>query len=117
MVAVSHGTFAFAAHASANWWRRRSTRHPRSPLLLTLSDTGGSNSARRTALLLTGSDVAIGTAAALFMSRLLSNLPLGVGFAGPDGLSPSSWNAAGRGSTSASSLHKRPWERSPLADC
>jgi hypothetical protein len=76
MVGGSHDTFAFAAHASANLWRRRSSRHPRSPLLLTLSDTGRSNSARRRALLLTGGDVAIGTAAALFMTRLLSNLRL-----------------------------------------
>ena len=48
MVGVSHDTSAFAAHAIAHWWRQEgSTRYPRSRQLLILSDTGGSNGARR----------------------------------------------------------------------
>ena len=48
MVGVSHDTSAFAAHAIAHWWRQEgSTRYPRSQQLLILSDTGGSNGARR----------------------------------------------------------------------
>src|SRR5271165_4973627 len=50
MVGVSHDTSAFAAHAIAHWWRQEgSTRYPRSRQLLILSDTGGSNGARRRA--------------------------------------------------------------------
>src|SRR5258708_1038332 len=49
-VGVSHDTSAFAAHAIAHWWRQEgSTRYPRSRQLLILSDTGGSNGARRRA--------------------------------------------------------------------
>jgi hypothetical protein len=49
-VGISHETSAFAAHAIANWWRREgSARYPRSRQLLILSDTGGSNGARRRA--------------------------------------------------------------------
>jgi hypothetical protein len=48
MVGVSHDTSAFAAHAIAHWWRQEgSLRYPRSRQLLILSDTGGSNGARR----------------------------------------------------------------------
>jgi hypothetical protein len=48
MVGVSHDTSAFAAHAIAHWWRQEgSVRYPRSRQLLILSDTGGSNGARR----------------------------------------------------------------------
>jgi Rhodopirellula transposase DDE domain len=47
-VGVSHETSALAAHAIADWWRREgSVRYPRSRQLLILSDTGGSNGARR----------------------------------------------------------------------
>src|ERR1700733_7345024 len=50
MVGVSHDTSAFAAHAIAYWWRQEgSVRYPRSRQLLILSDTGGSNGARRRA--------------------------------------------------------------------
>jgi hypothetical protein len=49
-VGISHETSAFAAHAIAGWWRREgSVRYPRSRQLLILSDTGGSNGARRRA--------------------------------------------------------------------
>jgi hypothetical protein len=49
-VGVSHDTSAFAAGAIANWWRKEgSVRYPRSRQLLILSDTGGSNGARRRA--------------------------------------------------------------------
>lgn len=49
-VGISHETSAFAAHAIADWWRREgSVRYPRSRQLLILSDTGGSNGARRRA--------------------------------------------------------------------
>ena len=45
---VSHDTFAFAAHAIAHWWRQEgAVRYPSSHPLLILSDTGGSNGARR----------------------------------------------------------------------
>jgi hypothetical protein len=48
MVGVSHDTSAFAAHAIAHWWRQEgAARYPRSRRLLILSDTGGSNGARR----------------------------------------------------------------------
>jgi hypothetical protein len=48
MVGVSHDTSAFAARAIAHWWRQEgATRYPRSRQLLILSDTGGSNGARR----------------------------------------------------------------------
>jgi len=48
MVGVSHDTSAFAAHAIAHWWRQEgAVRYPRSRQLLILSDTGGSNGARR----------------------------------------------------------------------
>ena len=48
MVGVSHDTSAFAAHAIAHWWRQEgAARYPRSRQLLILSDTGGSNGARR----------------------------------------------------------------------
>ena len=48
MVGVSHDTSAFAAHAIAHWWRQEGlVRYPRSRQLLILSDTGGSNGARR----------------------------------------------------------------------
>src|SRR5205085_8214590 len=44
----SHDPSAFAAHANAYWWRHEgSTRYPHSGQLLILSDTGGSNGARR----------------------------------------------------------------------
>ena len=47
-VGVSHDTSAFAAGAIAHWWRQEgSVRYPRSHQLLILSDTGGSNGARR----------------------------------------------------------------------
>jgi Rhodopirellula transposase DDE domain len=50
MVGVSHDTSAFAAHAIAYWWcQEGSVRYPRSRQLLILSDTGGSNGARRRA--------------------------------------------------------------------
>jgi hypothetical protein len=49
-VGVSHDTSAFAASAIAHWWRQEgSGRYPRSRQLLILSDTGGSNGARRRA--------------------------------------------------------------------
>jgi hypothetical protein len=49
-VGVSHDTSAFAAGAIAHWWRQEgSVRYPRSRQLLILSDTGGSNGARRRA--------------------------------------------------------------------
>jgi hypothetical protein len=49
-VGVSHDTSAFAAHAIARWWSQEgSVRYPRSRQLLILSDTGGSNGARRRA--------------------------------------------------------------------
>ena len=45
---VSHDTSAFATHAIAHWWRQEgAVRYPRSRQLLILSDTGGSNGARR----------------------------------------------------------------------
>ena len=48
MLGVSHDTSAFAAHAIAHWWRQEgAVRYPRSRQLLILSDTGGSNGARR----------------------------------------------------------------------
>ena len=48
IVGVSHDTSAFAAHAIAHWWRQEgAVRYPRSRQLLILSDTGGSNGARR----------------------------------------------------------------------
>jgi Rhodopirellula transposase DDE domain len=47
VVGVSHDTPAFAAHAIAHWWRQEgSQRYSRSPRLLILADTGGSNSCR-----------------------------------------------------------------------
>ncbi len=50
MVGVSHDTSAFAAHAIAHWWcQEGAIRYPRSRQLLILSDTGGSNGARRRA--------------------------------------------------------------------
>jgi len=49
-VGVSHDTSAFAARAIAHWWLQEgSVRYPRSRQLLILSDTGGSNGARRRA--------------------------------------------------------------------
>jgi hypothetical protein len=49
-VGVSHDTSAFAARAIARWWSLEgSARYPRSRQLLILSDTGGSNGARRRA--------------------------------------------------------------------
>ena len=49
-VGVSHDTSAFAARAIARWWLQEgSVRYPRSRQLLILSDTGGSNGARRRA--------------------------------------------------------------------
>ena len=49
-IGISHETSAFAAHAIADWWRREgSVRYSRSRQLLILSDTGGSNGARRRA--------------------------------------------------------------------
>ncbi len=44
-VGVSHDTSAFAAHSIARWWQREgSHRYGRTPKLLVLADSGGSNS-------------------------------------------------------------------------
>ena len=46
-VGVSHDTPAFAAHSISDWWEREgAVRYPRSPKLLIMADTGGSNSCR-----------------------------------------------------------------------
>jgi hypothetical protein len=50
VVGVSQDTSAFAAHTIAHWWRQEgSLRYPGSRKILVLSDTGGSNGARRRA--------------------------------------------------------------------
>jgi len=47
VVGISHDTSAFAAHAIATWWTRDGARqYGRSPKLLVLADTGGSNGCR-----------------------------------------------------------------------
>lgn len=44
-VGVSHDTPAFAAHSIATWWKREGLRnYGRTPKLLVLADSGGSNS-------------------------------------------------------------------------
>jgi len=44
-VGVSHDTAAFAAHSIATWWKREGARcYGRTPKLLVLADSGGSNS-------------------------------------------------------------------------
>jgi hypothetical protein len=44
-VGVSHDTPAFAAHSIATWWKREGSRcYGRTPKLLVLADSGGSNS-------------------------------------------------------------------------
>ena len=44
-VGISHDTPAFAAHSVATWWKREgSRRYGRTPKLLVLADSGGSNS-------------------------------------------------------------------------
>src|SRR3974390_1690634 len=44
-VGISHDTPAFAAHSIATWWKREGTpRYGRTPRLLVLADSGGSNS-------------------------------------------------------------------------
>jgi len=43
-VGISHDTPAFAAHSIATWWKRQgSRRYGRTPKLLVLADSGGSN--------------------------------------------------------------------------
>ena len=44
-VGISHDTPAFAAHSIATWWKREGARcYGRTPKLLVLADSGGSNS-------------------------------------------------------------------------